>query len=168
LIAPKWFIFDTTTGQQILPISNVSSIIQSNVQAVSFHSCEVTNQYNVSNYPIEQGAFSSYNKIRTPQNISLTLVQGGSESVKQALLSTVDDMANSNGLDSYLLITPFGVYPNLSVERYDFKRETKGGQGLLMVNIHFVEIMVATVTVGTSPAPASAGSQVSMGQTSGK
>jgi hypothetical protein len=140
------------------------------IEPDSFHGIDFTNNFNVSTYPIENGGFASYNKIHTPFNLKVTVAVGGDDAKKEKFISTLDAMSNS--IEYFGLITPAGTYKNLTVERYDYKRELKNGLGILVVAISFVQIMEAISTTAQagkvgSPATPSASPSQSLGNTSG-
>jgi hypothetical protein len=69
--APNWGIFDASMQPVITGDSTIS---------VAFRK-----QARVSDYPIEQGGFASYNKVQTPYDSRLTFACGGSFSVNSVI-----------------------------------------------------------------------------------
>lgn len=125
----------------------------------NFISIDYTASQNISNYPIEQGQFATYNKINNPNQATLKVSVGGSESRKNDFLNDVEKMARS--FDYFEVVAPSGTYKNLTVDRYEYRREVSGGLGVLVVTIHFVEIMSAKITEqAVTPKNASAKKEV--------
>jgi hypothetical protein len=146
---PVWYIirFDNFGGFYIA------------LEPDNFISIDYTASQNISNYPIEQGQFATYNKINNPNQVILKVSVGGSESKKNDFLNDVEKMARS--FDYFEVVAPSGSYKNLTVESYEYRREVSSGVGVLAVTIHFVEIMSAKITEqAVTPKDASATSQV--------
>jgi len=89
-------------------------------------------------YPMELGAFQTYNKVTQPYDVRVTMVFGGSDSKRSAALLAVEKVASS--LELYALVMPDAEYQNLNVAHYDFKRSADNGIGLLTVNLWLTEI----------------------------
>lgn len=104
----------------------------------SFVGMEYMNSWQISDYPVEQGSFASYNKVSTPFSSTVSMSKGGSESDRTAFLNAVDAMAGS--LEPYSIITPEKTYINATVERYDYERRTHRGAGMIFVHLRLKEI----------------------------
>lgn len=161
-----WGIYDDTgTNAVLLPDSFLS---------LDFHQ-----DTNISNYPIEQGSFASYNKVRTPYTIQARVSKGSSLGIlsgigftpsttpdRNLFLQALDDMIASLAL--LTIITPESTYYNANLESYEYKREVKNGAGIIIADLRFVEIMNSYVTIsGTVPASASSMPSVDGGSVSG-
>lgn len=96
----------------------------------------------VSDYPVERGAFESYDKVSLPFDARVKFASGGSEENRQALLDAV--AALSKTLLLYDVVTPEAVYQSVNVQHYDYKRTATNGVGLISVEIWFLEIRVTT------------------------
>jgi hypothetical protein len=94
--------------------------------------------WTVADYPVERGGFESYDKVNSPFRIRIQFVAGGSEANRQALLDSI--AAIGDPLTLYTAVTPTAVYPSLNVEHYDYRRTSRNGLGLLIVDVHFLEI----------------------------
>jgi len=57
----------------------------------------------LSDYPVEDGAFQSYDKVQLPFDVRVRVASGGSESERQDLLTSVQAAANT--LDLYDVVT---------------------------------------------------------------
>jgi len=133
------------------------------IAADSTLSIEVQEEWNVSDYPVEQGGFQTYNKVRRPSQIRITLLKSGSEQVRNAFLLKAKSAAAS--LDLYTVITPTDSYDSMTIERYSYRRTSERGMQLLRVEFHMRRIVVsATPTAFTNTASVSGLSPVIGGQ----
>lgn len=98
------------------------------------------NNWKVSDYPVEQGAFDSYNKVSTPYASSITMIKGGTLSDRTAFLDALDVVADS--LTPFSIVTPEKTYTNAIVERYDLERRRESGANMIIVNIHITEVRI--------------------------
>jgi|ERR1019366_2591077 hypothetical protein len=144
LLKPVWGIYDAT-GLTVV------------IKPDSFLSVEYRNEMQVSNYPIEHGAFSSYNKVRTPNIVELKITKGSAltavgtsshVSDRDSFLKKLDQLTAS--LDLYTIKTPEAEYINMNLEQYDYRREVKNGAGIIIASLRFVEIIEASVLLGSS------------------
>ena len=124
----QWGIFDDNGGEALSP----DSIISINFKR----------DWRVSDYPMEQGAFQSYNKVITPAVIQLRMTKGGSISERTAFLQAVLNMAKS--LDLFRICVPEGYYPNMNMQSYDYNRTSTNGATLLTVDASFIAINVTS------------------------
>ncbi len=157
-----WGIYDDTgTNQVLIPDS--------------FMSLDYKQDMNISNYPLEQGSFASYNKVRTPYSLSARVTKGSSLAIltggsmtpdRNLFLQALDDLVYSLAL--LTIITPESTYYNANLESYEYKREVKNGAGMIIADLHFVEIMNSDITIsGTVPSSASSAPSVDGGMVAG-
>jgi hypothetical protein len=103
----------------------------------------------VSDYPVEQGGFASYDKVQLPFSGRVRYVTGGTLSDRTSFLNSVDTAKKS--LDLYDLVTPEETYPSVNVTDYDYERRADNA-GLLIVDVSCEEIRVTgTVSYSTTP-----------------
>lgn len=111
----------------------------------------------VSDYPVEQGAFESYDKVNTPYEASVRMAVGGSIAAKQVFLAEIAAAAGT--LDLYDIVTPEAVYRSANIVHYDYRRSAHEGLGLLVVDIRLMEVRVtATAQFTNTKLPTAAGS----------
>lgn len=125
------------------------------IKADSVVSVEFKRDWRLADYPQEQGAFQSYNKVTTPFDARVRLTKGGSDSVLSAFLDDVDAAAKS--LDLFDVVTSSKTYNSANIHHYDYKRSANSGSGLLTVDVWLTEVRV-TVTdkFSTTAAPSGA------------
>mgnify|MGYP005815402755 CR=1 FL=1 len=119
---PQWGIY-----------KNGVPVIQSD-NTVSF---EFRQAWAIADFPVEQGGFQSYDKVNTPFDARVRVSSGGSESNRQALIASVEAIVDS--IDTYDLVTPLKVYPNVNAQHWDYA-QTAQNTGLLSIDIRFLEI----------------------------
>lgn len=92
----------------------------------------------LANFPIEDGAFSTYNKVKMPYDVRLTMARGGTEAERTQFLATLDAVCDS--LTLYDVVTPEYTYTKMNVSRLDYRRTATQGATLLTVTIGLQEI----------------------------
>lgn len=93
---------------------------------------------NIPTYPVEQGAFQSYNKVQLPNSGTIRYSAGGSRSDRQAFLASCE--AAKQSTDSYDYVSPEHTYPNMQVIGYSYDRSALNGVGLLPVDVMIQEV----------------------------
>lgn len=132
------------------------------VQADNVTSMEYKQDWSLSTYPVEQGAFQSYDKVNNPFEIRLRFTTGGSLVDRTAFLKSIEAIAGD--LILYDVLTPEEVYTSVNVMRYDYDRKAFRGLGLFAVDIWLMEIRVTATTQFQNVKAASAASPQSGGQ----
>ncbi|MGZ8442536.1 MAG: phage baseplate protein [Candidatus Binatia bacterium] len=127
LFSQTWGVFDDL-GNQVL-------------EPDSFMGIEFINAYNISSYPVEKGAFASYNKVNNPFYATVKLAKGGTTVDRAAFLDALSEIAKS--LDLYTIVTPEDTYTHVNLEQFDYYREVKDGAGIIIANCRFIEIREA-------------------------
>lgn len=172
-LQPRWGIY--LDGQPVIASSlaallglgavtstfnSVSSLfggpnISNNFSVVDF---EYAQNWTVSDYPVEEGGFQSYDKVQLPFDVKMRVAAGGSQSNRKAILDIVDNAANT--LDLYDVVTPEKIYLSCNIDHYDYKRTSANGVGLIIVDIWLKEIRItSTSTFNNTQSPTNAGQQ---------
>jgi hypothetical protein len=94
--------------------------------------------WTVADYPVERGGFESYDKVNSPFRVRIQFVSGGSEANRQALLDSI--AAIGDQLTLFYAVTPEAIYPSVNVEHYEYRRTSKNGLGLMIVDVSLLEI----------------------------
>lgn len=144
---PKWGIYDQ---------DNKPVLTADNVVAVDF-----VKPYRISDYTIEKGDFTSYNKVALPYDSRVIFSQGGSDSDRGTFLNQAETVSAS--LDLYNLVTPEKTYQNCNVEMYRFARTAEHGLGLLTVEFRVKEIRQTATAAFTQTASPVAAGQINSG-----
>lgn len=116
----------------------------------------------VSDFPVEQGAFADYNKVKKPKSSKVRLAVGGATRIAAFQAAMDIELASAN---LYNIVTPTFTYLNVTLEGYDFAQAADSGLNLLMVDLAFKEVRevapaYSTVTLPKPKNPVSASKQV--------
>lgn len=122
--APQWGIFNQS-GSPILTVDSVNDV-------------EYTRDYQISDYPQEQGAFQSYNKVQQPFRAKVGFLINQS---RFAFLNAVEAAVASLNLVS--IITPEISYPSANLTHYGYRRTSRAGVTLILVEVWCEEIRIA-------------------------
>jgi hypothetical protein len=114
----------------------VPVIIADNVVKVQYRQ-----QWSISDFPVEQGAFASYDKVQIPYDARISFTTGGSAANRAATLASVAAVAGDTNL--YDVVTPEAVYLSCNIVHYDYSRRSNEGLGLLKVDIWLLEVREA-------------------------
>jgi hypothetical protein len=98
----------------------------------------------IADYPVERGGFESYDKVNTPFAVHMQFVSGGTEERRQALLDSIAAIGDT--LTLFDVVTPEAVYIGVNLQSYNYRRATRNGLGLMIVNVVFLEIREEGVT----------------------
>ena len=98
-------------------------------------------EYVVADYPIETGAFVSYDKVYQPFDVRVRYVAGGSDANRQALLQSIEAIVGD--LNLYDVVSPEAVYTNANVVHFDYRRTSSNGVKLLAVDVWLREVRIA-------------------------
>ncbi|AJY65693.1 hypothetical protein [Burkholderia glumae] len=128
ILRPQWGIFDSR-GVPVAPADTALSI-------------EYRGDSHISGYPQEEGGFASYNKVQVPYQARVQLVCAKSEAARQEFLAQIEAAKQSTML--FRVVTPDVTYENANVIAYDYRRTSRAGVTLLVVEV-FVEEVRQTV-----------------------
>ena len=120
---PKWGIY--RNGAQVIKPDSIVGV-------------DYRQDAKISEHPLEDGAFETYNKVGTPYDIRLRMSKGGTQADREAFLKMCEMLVNS--FDVYDVVTPEKTYINANVQRFDYARSAANGVGLLTVEMTIIEI----------------------------
>lgn len=116
----------------------------------TFVSIDYVHEWAIMNYPLERGAFESFNKVQLPFNIHAKFATGGSESDREAAISSAEEAANT--LDLYDVVTPEAVYLSTNVQHTDYRRTSTSGAGMITIELWLLEIRERVIETSTTNA----------------
>ncbi|MFL9904278.1 hypothetical protein PQR71_40175 [Paraburkholderia fungorum] len=129
---PKWGVFNADGSIALRPDSIIS--------------VDAKREWSVPNYPQEQGAFQTYNKVMLPLDTNIRMTKGGTDNDRYQFLITLSTLSKS--LKTFKIGMPEGqVIANVTIVRFDFRRTSTNGVGLLTVDVALREVL-------TAPSPA--------------
>lgn len=143
----EWGLFDDS-GNAVLTVDAVISV-------------EHVKDYRVSNYPIEQGSFASYNKVEEPFAHRIVVAKAGSQSDRVDFYAQLDAIAK--GLDLYTIYTPEAHFHNSNVTGWRIPRSAQRGAQMLLAELTVEQIRPAGSSTFTSTARPSGAAQQSGG-----
>lgn len=102
----------------------------------------------VSDYPVEYGAFQQYNKIVRPITISVSLIKTGSDIERFAWLTAVLQQEAESPLQRYTLVSPQGVFIDYAVTGIAYETRPERGSNILYLSILFSQIQAIPSSLG--------------------
>lgn len=106
----------------------------------AFISIDFRRGWVLADFPLEQGAFESYDKVSLPFDVRVKFAAGGSIQRREALLASIESIAKT--LELYDVVTPEVVYSSVNVQHYDYRRTATNGNGLLTVELWLLEVRI--------------------------
>lgn len=141
-IAQQWGLYDQ---------SGLPAVLADNVQSL-----EVALEAQISDFPVENGGFASYNKVIRPFDVRIAMTRGGSVEDRQAFAQQVQEAWQS--LELFNVVTPEVVYLDVNVVGVRRLVESDRGVGLMMLDVSLRKVRQTGRLAFTSTAePASAG-----------
>ena len=130
----NWNILDEN-GQRVLTFD-------------SFIKSSVNSESKVTQMPVEGGSFVDYNIVKTPLNMSVTLVKSGSSDELSEYVNTLLELVDSTKLVT--VITPEKEYNNMKIVKVNFDRSTDNGVNIILAECNFLEIRQVQSKYGNS------------------
>lgn len=126
------------------------------IAADSTVSFDFRQDFPISDYPVEQGGFQSYNKVQLPAEIKLRVASGGSEVDRQEFLDSIEAVINTTTL--YDVVTPEQTYLGYCFSHRDFHRRSNSGVGMIIVDLWMTEVRTSSsATFQSTQQPGEAG-----------
>lgn len=104
----------------------------------SFLGIRFRNSARISSFPVEQGTFSSFNKVDTPFDIAIRLAHSGDQASRNRILSDLERI--KSGTDLYSVVTPEMVYADANLVAYSYERSFRTGSSQLIVELYLEEV----------------------------
>lgn len=124
----KWSI-NTSDGTAV--------ILPDSVVEFSFRS-----EQDVSDAPMPNGSFASYNKVKSPFDIRMVMTCGGGGSMsRHAFLQAGVNMLAS--LDLYDIVTPDAAFPSCNLVHFDYSKRSDRGMVMIIAEFGFRQIRVS-------------------------
>lgn len=122
--SPQWGLFDQDGG----PVVTDASVV----------SFENDQQWSISDYPVEEGGFESYDKVSLPFQVHLRFAAGRSTDAREQLINDLDAIAGTTTLHD--VVTPEKIYIGVNVNRVSYRRTATNGVGLLQIDVACTEV----------------------------
>jgi len=128
------------------------------VEPDTFLSFGYGREWDIATYPLEKGAFETFNKVETPYRTLVRMAAGGDVANRQAFIDAVD--AISGTLELYDVVTPEKTYTSVNVQKLDVLNRTNAqGANLVVIELRLIQVRVtATTTFASTKSPSGASS----------
>ncbi len=146
--SPQWGIFRNSQ-----PVVIAQTIMDFNYKE----------EWALSDYPLEKGAFETYNKVYIPFDARFRFVSGENEENRTALLESI--MAIAPDVNLYDVVTPTRIYRSVNITHYDYRRTSRNGLGLLHVDVWCLQVKVVVGKSGVGNTAAASGEAQQQGGT---
>lgn len=153
----KWMIRQQSKTWGIYNSSNAQILTAAHVIGIDYNI-----GYAISDAPLEEGAFTSYNKVKQPYQATVSMVCDGTESGSSSIVSSLESLVGiSSGTSSginvrasfiktletivadtnlYNIVTPEFTYTNANIIGYRFRRQTQSGVTMVICDIGIQEV----------------------------
>lgn len=139
------FGFDPST-QWGLFLDGEQAIVADSVTAFSFKQ-----DYPLSTYKVERGAFETYDKVEQPYDVRMQFVAGLDAENRRALIDSV--MAIKGDLNLYDAVTPDQTFLSCNVTHVDYDQAADKGVGLVRINVYLTQVRVTESAQYNSATP---------------
>lgn len=157
VVAQQFGLIASSTYWGILNANGNEAIRPDSVVAFDYRG-----ESRIASYPVEDGGFSSYNKVRTPVDIRIVMTCGGNSYMpRQAFLSKLEALKDS--LELVSIVTPDRVYQSLNVVSLATQRIARNGVSLLAAEVGFIEVQSSATASYAPTAKPSGAAAVSNG-----
>ena len=128
-LAQVYGVFDVATN---LPVFDYDTFVDFKLQA----------NVKVSDFPVEQGSFATYNKVNHPNKVKVKLAVTDTPARRHAFLITLDTVLKSTQLVN--VVTQDATYLNVTLDTYSYERTKVGGWGKVVAELSFLEVRQVT------------------------
>jgi len=135
-VAPSWGIFDDNGNKVITP---------DNVYAFSDR-----REWRESDYPVQRGAFDTFNKVIIPPEQMVRMTKGGTLSQRTAFLKSIRNIEGDT--NTYAILTPEETYFSVNITRVELVRRSSEGAYFLEVDVFFRTIVEQNAQYSTTAA----------------
>ncbi|MCY1196906.1 hypothetical protein D9M72_82620 [compost metagenome] len=126
---PRWGVYDQD-GQQVLEFD-------------TFLGIRFRDGSRISSFPVEQGTFSTFNKVDTPYDAAMRFAHSGDMDSRAALLDKLTELKSS--VELFSVVTPEKSYPSANVVAYSYERSPRTGPSQLVVELYVEEVRQTAV-----------------------
>lgn len=123
-LAGKWGIY-TQGGSLVIEPDNIAGF-------------EYSVDYRIADYPLEKGAFETYDKVAMPFDTRVVMSKGGTLAERTTFLKTLESLQGT--LDLYNVVTPEKTYLNVNIAHVSMSRTSDRGTAMLTVEVQLREI----------------------------
>lgn len=136
--APTWGIYKKGTTTPAFDVSSVAEL-------------SIGGESNVSDYPIEDGTFTTYNKVLMPNIFPIVMTRDGSQAERTAFLNWLQVTVGS--FELFDVLCPERTYRNVTLKSYRISRSSSSGAAMIIANCIFQEIRQIPAVYSSSSTP---------------
>lgn len=125
-------------------------------------SVEYKRDFSISDYPLEQGAFETYDKVELPFDVHVKFASGGSPAARQEMIDSIEGILGD--LNFYDIVTPDAVYTSVNILHHDYRRTATNGLGMVVSEVWGRQVRVSAQTAFTATQSPSGSDPVAGGQ----
>lgn len=104
-----------------------------------------------SDYPVENGAFAVYNKVRRPMGVTVTMTKAGSDVARFAWLAAIQQLEAENPTQLYTLVSPQSVHVDYTLAGLSWETRPDRGTNILFLTLQFTQVPQIPSSEGTYP-----------------
>lgn len=123
--APTWGVYKINSTEKAFDVSSVIEL-------------GIGGEAHVSDYPIEDGSFTSYNKVIVPNGYAIRLARDGAENLRSSFLVWLEQSKNNTAL--FDILCPENVYANVTLRSYRVLRSASAGAGMVVADCIFQQV----------------------------
>ena len=135
---PVWGVFNPGTTDEAVQVSSVVYV-------------DIAGDSQVSDYPLQSGSFTSYNKVVTPNLFRVALANDGNEDERRAFLLWLEQNAAETSL--FDVYCPDYVWPKATLVSYRISRSARNGATMLVADCVFQHVRELPSTYSTTNVP---------------
>lgn len=122
---PTWGVFKVGTNDIAIEVSSVGEL-------------DAAAEALVSDYPIQTGSFTTYNKVRRPDIITIRLTKDGGDDNRLQLLNWLNQNMTDTSL--YDILSPEWRYPSMTLIGYRLSRSARSGAAMIIADCLFQQV----------------------------
>lgn len=103
----------------------------------------------VSDYPVEKGAFAAYNKAHRPSQVYVQMIKTGSDLARFAWLTAIQQTEAANPTRLYTIVSPQAVNIDYTLTDISYETRQDRGSNILRLELQFTEVPQIPSSAGT-------------------
>ena len=132
---PQWGVFLPGTADPAIAVSSVSEL-------------DVSADARASDYPIQTGSFTNYNKVRLPNAVLVRLTRDGLEAGRSEFLDWLDFNATETTL--FDIVCPETRWPSMTLVSFRIGRSARAGATMITADCVFQQVRELPVQYSSS------------------
>lgn len=130
-----WGVYKVGTNDVAIEVSSVAEL-------------DISTDSRVSDYIIQTGSFVSYNKVSTPDIVTIRMTKDGGETSRLQLLGWLDIHKSETSL--FDILTPEFRYPSMTLIGYRISRSARSGAAMIVADTMWQRVREKSARYSTS------------------